>query len=78
MARLSVRRALATLSPRQREVVALCELEGLSSTEAARLLGIGRVTVRWHLAAARKQLAATLLEGPDQKTARHRAQEESS
>ncbi len=48
--------ALARLSPRRRAVVALHELEGTDVAEVARLLGISRATVRWHLAAARRDL----------------------
>jgi len=61
--RLLVRRALALLPARRRAVVVLHELEGLPVAGVARLLGIAQVTVRWHLSAARKQLAAALLGG---------------
>ncbi len=57
MARDAVRRALDTLTPRRRAVVVLAELEGHSTAEIAALLGIARVTVRWHLAAGRAALA---------------------
>lgn len=56
VARATVQAALARLSPRRRAVVALHELEGADVAEVARLLGISRVTVRWHLAAARRDL----------------------
>lgn len=46
-ARLEVRRLLATLSPRQRAVVHLGEIEGLSTGEIARELGLA-ATVRVH------------------------------
>ncbi len=59
----TVRRALALLPPRRRAVVVLHELEGVPAAAVARLLGITQVTVRWHLAAARKQLAAALAGG---------------
>ena len=39
----------------------LHELEGHDITEIAQLLGIAVVTVRWHLAAARRALRATIL-----------------
>ena len=53
---------LTRLSPRRRAVVVLHELEGRPSREVARLLGIAEVTVRWHLLAARRELARVLLE----------------
>jgi RNA polymerase sigma-70 factor (ECF subfamily) len=56
LARDAVRRALAVLTPRRRAVVVLAELEGHSTAEIATLLGIARVTVRWHLAAGRAAL----------------------
>ena len=56
----SVRSALATLPPRQRAVVALCELEGLSTKETAAALAIRETTVRWHLKQAKARLAALL------------------
>jgi RNA polymerase sigma-70 factor (ECF subfamily) len=64
VARVMVRRALELLPPRRRAVVALHELDGVPVAAVARLLGVTQVTVRWHLAAARKQLAAALLGGP--------------
>lgn len=63
VARATVRRALAGLPARRRAVVVLHELEEVPVAEVARLLGIAQVTVRWHLAAARKQLAVLLGEG---------------
>jgi RNA polymerase sigma-70 factor (ECF subfamily) len=62
VARASVRAALERLSPRRRAVIALHEIEGTPVREVARLLGISEVTVRWHLLAARKELAGLLLE----------------
>ncbi len=62
VARATVRRALAQLPPRRRAVVALHDLEGEEVERIAALLGIAGATVRWHLAAARRQLAAILLE----------------
>jgi len=59
-ARRDVVRALAALPPRRRAVVVLVELEELDSAEVARLLGIARVTVRWHLAAGRAELRRRL------------------
>lgn len=63
LARATVRAALECLSPRQRAVVVLRELEERPTTEVARLLGLTRVTVRWHLAQARRELARRLLPG---------------
>ena len=60
LARLSVETALAALPARRRAVVVLHELEERSVEEIAGLLGVARVTVRWHLAAGRKQLARVL------------------
>jgi RNA polymerase sigma-70 factor (ECF subfamily) len=62
VARATVRAALARLTPRRRAVIVLHELEGISAREVARLLGIAEVTVRWHLLAARRELARVLLE----------------
>jgi len=59
-ARLDIAAALACLAPRRRAVVLLRELEDLDTSDIARLLGIRRVTVRWHLAAGRAELARRL------------------
>jgi RNA polymerase sigma-70 factor (ECF subfamily) len=61
IARNTVTRALDSLSPRRRAVLVLHELEGHDIREIARLLGIAVVTVRWHLAGARRELRATIL-----------------
>ncbi|HEX3555917.1 MAG TPA: RNA polymerase sigma factor [Thermoanaerobaculia bacterium] len=61
VARATVTAALARLSPRRRAVVVLHELEGIAVREVARLLGVAEVTVRWHLLAARRDLASLLL-----------------
>jgi RNA polymerase sigma-70 factor (ECF subfamily) len=60
VARDAVRFALRELPPRQRAVIVLHELEERSVAEIADELGVTRVTVRWHLAAARKRLASLL------------------
>ncbi|HYO12691.1 MAG TPA: RNA polymerase sigma factor [Thermoanaerobaculia bacterium] len=60
VARAAVRAALERLSPRRRAVTVLHELEGTPVREVARLLGISEVTVRWHLLAARRELASLL------------------
>ena len=61
VARATVRSALGRLSPRRRAAMVLHELEELPVREVARLLGITEVTVRWHLLAARRELAQVLL-----------------
>jgi RNA polymerase sigma-70 factor, ECF subfamily len=50
-------RALDSLPPRRRAVLVMYELEGLSVTAIAALLGVAAVTVRWHLARGRRELA---------------------
>ncbi len=57
VARATVRAALATLPPKRRACIVLRELEGLSVQEVSQVLGLQAVTVRWHLSAARRQLA---------------------
>lgn len=61
VARATVRTALSRLSPRRRAVTVLHEIDGMPVREVARLLGITEVTVRWHLLAARRELAGLLL-----------------
>ena len=51
-----VERAIEALAPMQQACVRLCDIEGFTSVEAARMLGIGEGTVRTHLYRARKQL----------------------
>lgn len=60
IARDLVRSALAALPPRRRAVLALHDLEELPVREIARTLGLTEVTVRWHLARGRRQVAAEL------------------
>jgi RNA polymerase sigma-70 factor (ECF subfamily) len=57
VARSTVWRALDTLTPRRRAVVILYELEGTAIGDIAALLGVSPVTVRWHLARGRRELA---------------------
>ena len=52
--------ALDVLPPRRRAIVVMYELEGLAIPAIAALLGITGVTVRWHLSAARRELAVAL------------------
>jgi RNA polymerase sigma factor (sigma-70 family) len=58
-------RALARLSPRQRAAVLLCDLEGYSGPEAARLLGTSAATVGVHLFRARRRLRDLLRDEED-------------
>ncbi|HPK65031.1 MAG TPA: sigma-70 family RNA polymerase sigma factor [Thermoanaerobaculia bacterium] len=51
--RRAVTRALARLTPEHREVLLLCEMQGLSYEEAAAALGCRLGTVRSRLARAR-------------------------
>lgn len=60
VARATVEAGLARLTPRRRAVIVLHEIEGLPTKRVAQLLGMKRVTVRWHLSAARKCLAELL------------------
>jgi RNA polymerase sigma-70 factor (ECF subfamily) len=57
VARDTVWKALDHLSPRRRSIVILAELEGLSIAAIASLLGVSAITVRWHLARGRRELA---------------------
>jgi RNA polymerase sigma factor (sigma-70 family) len=59
---VSVRQALQGLPQRQRWAVVLCDLVGLSSTEAASIVGVAPSTLRVHLARARDRLRRALLE----------------
>ncbi|HEY2378587.1 MAG TPA: sigma-70 family RNA polymerase sigma factor [Gemmatimonadaceae bacterium] len=52
--------ALASLPPRQRLVVSMFEVDGLSTAEIAEALGISRETVRWHHHQARQALRHAL------------------
>ena len=62
VARVTVERVMQKLSARRRAVLVLCDLEGLDGARVAELLGLRPSTVRWHLAAARKELARRLSE----------------
>ena len=57
-------RAVASLPASLRTAVVLCELEGRSRRDAARVLGIPEGTLSSRLAAARKRLAAKLRDLP--------------
>ncbi len=62
VARATVEKALRRLTPKRRAVIVLHELEGEPVTNIAKLMGMARVTVRWHLSVGRRELAALLLE----------------
>lgn len=53
-------RVLEILPPRQKSIVELFELEGFSSLEIAKVLGLSDGTVRWHLHQARAKLREAL------------------
>ena len=72
VARATIEVALAELPPRRRAVIVLHELEGRSTEQISELLGVSRVTVRWHLAAGRRDLRH-LLAGPRDEKAGRRA-----
>jgi len=52
--------ALDVLPPRRRAIVVMHELEGLTMTDIASVLGITAITVRWHLSRGRRELASIL------------------
>ena len=59
-ARELLNRALATLSERQRLIVTLFDVDGLTSTEIGERLELAPGTVRWHLHEARGHLRRVL------------------
>jgi RNA polymerase sigma-70 factor (ECF subfamily) len=60
-----LQRALARLSPAERELLSLVEREGLSPAEAARALGIHPVTARVRLMRARRRVQSELGQRPE-------------
>ena len=64
---LTVRRALATLSPADRAVLVLVDLEGLSMAEAAEALNSTTMAVKWRAVRARRRLRAAI-EGKEAET----------
>jgi len=56
--------AMAALSPEMRAVIQATVLDGLTTREAARLLGIPQGTVKTRAHRAKAHLRASLLEGP--------------
>jgi len=65
-ARAQLEAALAALTPVQRAIVELFELEGMTSEEIGAALGLRPGTVRWHLHRARALLRAQLGETNDE------------
>ena len=59
-ARVLLTRALATLPERQRMIVTLFDVDGMTSTEIGELLDLAPGTVRWHLHEARRTLRGAL------------------
>ncbi|HEX5413650.1 MAG TPA: RNA polymerase sigma factor [Terriglobia bacterium] len=60
IARAAVWQALDVLPPRRRAIVVMHELEELPIQDIASLLGISAITIRWHLAMGRRDLARAL------------------
>ena len=60
LARITVARALQSLSARRRAVLVLHDLEGMGQDRIGELLGIRAATLRWHLAAARREMKAVI------------------
>ena len=60
VARSMVWSALEALPPRRRAMLVMYELEGTTIPAIAKLLGVAPVTVRWHLARGRREMAARL------------------
>ena len=60
IARTAVWQALDVLPPRRRAIVVMHELEELPISNIASLLGISAITVRWHVAMGRRDLACAL------------------
>ncbi len=54
---VSIWQALDHLAPRRRTILVLHEIEGVTVPAIASLLGISAITVRWHLARARREVA---------------------
>ena len=60
LAKLALERALGLLSPADRAVLVLVDVEGLSMAEAARTLGASTMAVKWRAVRARRRLRALL------------------
>ena len=63
---LTVRRALARLSPADRAVLVLVDLEGLSMAEAAEALSSTTMAVKWRAVRARRRLRAAIEGKPEE------------
>ena len=59
-ARVQLASAMARLSERQRVIVTLFDVDGLTSTEIGEMLDLSAGTVRWHLHEARRTLRGLL------------------
>jgi RNA polymerase sigma-70 factor (ECF subfamily) len=62
VARATIEAALARLPARTRAVVVMREIEELDTADVARLLGISRATVRWHLHRGKRELKRILID----------------
>jgi RNA polymerase sigma-70 factor (ECF subfamily) len=60
---LTVRQALATLSPTDRAVLTLVDLEGWPMAEAAKMLGLTYVAIKLRASRARRKLAGIIRSG---------------
>ena len=61
IAKRTVWAALDRLHPRRRAIVVMHELEGMSPSTIASLLGVSEMTVRWHLSMGRRDLKRVLM-----------------
>ena len=59
-ARVQLVQAMATLTERQRMIVTMFDVDGLTSTEIGDVLDLSPGTVRWHLHEARRTLRGAL------------------
>ena len=62
---LTLRKGLATLKPTDRATLVLIDLEGFTVAEAAKILGVSRIAMKFRAQRARKRLAARVLEVDD-------------
>lgn len=58
---IATHRILAQMSRRDRDVVALCLIQGLSTAEAADVLGVAQGTVKSRLSRARQRLSTAMV-----------------
>lgn len=59
-----VREALASLTPEHRDILTLCDVEGLTYDQIASVAGIPKGTVRSRVSRAREALRRALCQGP--------------